>query len=315
MPIWAGRKRYLSFLHVRDQLSASTFEEMPSLRISTSTFPSATPRDRQLDALRNEREGMSRRLSALLLAILSSALVVAACGSESSQPEEITTTTATPVTTPAPTSTAAPTTTAVAVAPTGPEAVSLIALDYVSQPDIQVSADGGGAPETADTPLFLKVGGSYDPLLAPDGHQLTQAEWATAEGTATITCEDAGTRYDLEFSGLVPDGVYTIWHFPTTEPIIRLPSGQIENPMNSEKALEGGALGDANGDENAFTADADGDAVLNVLAADRGPIPKCTLVGGTFLVVLYHIDSQTWGSGPGPAETSAWHGVFINPPL
>jgi hypothetical protein len=55
--------------------------------------------------------------------------------------------------------------------------------------------------------------------------------------------------------------------------------------------------------------------VLNVLAAERGPISKCTLAGGTFLVVLYHIDGLTWGSGPGPAETTAWQGVFNYPSL
>ncbi len=122
----------------------------------------------------------------------------------------------------------------VLVASTGPETVSLIVMDYASQPAsaIQVTADGGEAPETANTPLFRKVADrgvvTYHPLLAPDGHQLTRAEWATAAGTATITCEEGGTRYDLEFTDLIPDGVYTIWHFPTTEPITsRLPSGQI----------------------------------------------------------------------------------------
>ena len=267
---------------------------------------------------------MSRKLNALPLSILVSALIAAACGSgDTTGP---TTTATAQTTTTAPTTTVAPTTTTttttVVLASTGPETVSLIVMDYASQPAsaIQVTADGGEAPEAADTPLFRKVGVrgvvTYHPLLAPDGHQVTRAEWATAQGTATITCEEGGTRYDLEFTGLIPNGVYTIWHFPTTEPITsRLPSGQIEDPMASGKGLAGGALGDANGDDNAFTADAEGNAVLNVLAADRDPIPKCTLAGGTFLVVLYHLDNMTWGDGPGPDKTNASHGVFNYPPL
>ena len=271
---------------------------------------------------------MSRKSIALPSAILVGALIAAACrGGNTAGP---TTTATSPATTAAPTTTAAPattnssttTTTTVVLTSTGPETVSLIVMDYASQPAsaIQVTADGGEAPEGPDTPLFRRVGVrgvvTYHPLLAPDGHQLTRAEWVTAQGTATITCEDGGTRYDLEFTGLIPDGVYTIWHFPTTEPITsRLPSGQIEDPMASGKGLAGGALGDANGDDNAFTADAEGNAVLNVLAADRDPIPKCTLAGGTFLVVLYHLDNLTWGDGPGPDKTNASHGVFSYPSL
>ena len=272
---------------------------------------------------------MSRKLIALPFTILVSALIAAACGGGDATGPTTTATTATsatlPTTTAGPTTTAAPTTTTttttVVLTSTGPETVSLIVMDYASQPDaFAVTADGGGAPEAADTPLFRKVADrgvvTYHPLLAPDGHQLTRAEWVTAQGTATITCEEGGTRYDLEFSGLIPNGVYTIWHFPTTEPITsRLPSGQIEDPMASGKGLGGGALGDANGDDNAFTADAEGNAVLNVLAADRDPIPKCTLAGGTFLVVLYHLDNLTWGDGPGPDKTNASHGVFSYPSL
>lgn len=31
-----------------------------------------------------------------------------------------------------------------------------------------------------------------------------------------ITCEDGGTRYHFTLKGLIPNGVYTIWHFPGT---------------------------------------------------------------------------------------------------
>ena len=271
-----------------------------------------------------DRRG-NRRMH-LVLAILGGVLMMAACGGEASVSEASTTVIATSTTQadvvpPETTTTVQKTTTTTTVEemPTGPETVPLVVLDDSSQPSLlDVTADGGGAPEAPDTLLFRKLGDTYVPLLAPDGHQLTRAEWATAEGKATITCEEGGTRYDLEFSGLIPDGVYTIWHFPTTEPVTRNQSGEIENPMGSAKFIDSGALGLQNGDENAFTADAEGNAALNVLVTKQGardPVPECTLVGGTYLVVLYHIDNQTWGSQPGPEETIASHAVFIYPRL
>ena len=260
---------------------------------------------------------MGRRIAVFFVLVL----VAAACGDAEVGSEPGTTTpAATSVTTAPPsvtTTTVATTTTAAATIP-GPVAVSLLTFDYASQPlnRQHVTDSDGGSPETVDTLLFRDIPGpaSRFALLAPDGHQLTRDEWSTAAGTATITCEESGTRYDMEFSGMVPNGVYTIWHFPTSEPLTtRDDSGRVINPIDSDEAIKGGALGSSDGEDNVFTADADGNATLNVLAAPRGLIPECTLVGGTFLIVVYHMDGRSWGDNPGDASTHAWQAIFTYP--
>ena len=54
--------------------------------------------------------------------------------------------------------------------------------------------------------------GELHPIEAPDGHHLTPGEWRQAKGTATASCDGEITKYSLSFSGLVPNGVYTVWH-------------------------------------------------------------------------------------------------------
>ena len=268
-----------------------------------------------------DRRG-SRKMH-LVLTILGGVLIMAACGGNGEPASSVAGTTASEAVleesdpeasqVEETTTTVDETPTIVAVAPTGPETVPLIILDESSQPSLlDVTADDGEAPEAPETLLFRKLGDTYDSLLAPDGHQLTRAEWDAAEGTATITCEEGGTRYDLEFSGLVPDGVYTIWYFPTKEPIGRSPSGRLEDLIASANTMGGGPLGLDNGDENAFTSDSEGSGGLNVLVTD--PVPECDLAGGTFLVVAYHMDNRTWGSEIGPLNANAWQGVFIYSP-
>ncbi len=193
-----------------------------------------------------DRRG-SRKMH-LVLTILGGVLIMAACGGNGEPASSVAGTTASEAVleesdpeasqVEETTTTVDETPTIVAVAPTGPETVPLIILDESSQPSLlDVTADDGEAPEAPETLLFRKLGDTYDSLLAPDGYQLTRAEWDAAEGTATITCEEGGTRYDLEFSGLVPDGVYTIWYFPTKEPIGRSPSGRIEGLIASANTM------------------------------------------------------------------------------
>lgn len=133
--------------------------------------------------------------------------------------------------------------------------------------------------------------GDLTPVLAPDGHQLTPSEWWTARGTAQATCVPRGTRYHFSFRGLVPDGVYTIWHFTDT----------------SAGALASHPPADIN---NVFMTNHDGSAEVSVLgtpgpATLGGVRPACTLTGSSeeFFVVLYHIDGKY--CGPLPCDSPA----------
>lgn len=151
--------------------------------------------------------------------------------------------------------------------------------------------------------------GSCEPLLpltAPDGHQMVGQEWIQASGVVDISCTLTSTLYEFVFQGLVPNGVYTIWHF--------LPTGS-------------GALASNPGRErNVFTADATGTADFSVTGTGGTmtfggsaklcslPVPTKALVGhpdGAFFEVVYHLDNRSWGDTPGPEKTVAGHLAFL----
>lgn len=127
------------------------------------------------------------------------------------------------------------------------------------------------------------------PILAPDGHHLISlSEWLTAHGEATTTCLPQGTRYQFKFRGLIPNGVYTIWHFTFFD-------------------FSGGALASHPPDDinNVFVASDTGGADFSLIATPGpatffGARPACTLTPPTeeFFVALYRIDSNTCGSFP-----------------
>jgi len=100
----------------------------------------------------------------------------------------------------------------------------------------------------------------------------------------------------------VPNGVYTIWHFPTTG---------------------GGALAShVNDINNIFAAAATGTTTFSVIGT-AGTMTLSGSVGvcvpslassdpsGALFVVVYHIDNRSWGPEPGPEDTYTAHLVFI----
>lgn len=155
-------------------------------------------------------------------------------------------------------------------------------------------------------PLLSVWFGACDPispLTDPDGSQLTAREWVGAGGAVTITCVEEGTRYDFRFTGLIPDGVYSMWH----------------NPPNGSY----GALASHPGDiRNVFTTTASGTADVSVTGTAgpmtvNGSVPACTLpvlMGralpgrwGLFWVE-YHEDGRP--SGDELPESAVGHLVF-----
>lgn len=139
-------------------------------------------------------------------------------------------------------------------------------------------------------------------LTDTTGKQLTAGEWFQATGEVEVTCVEEGTRYDFSFEGLVPNGVYTIWHFPSAA---------------------GGALASHPGDiNNVFTAAASGTTTFSVVGTAgpmtfMGSAEACTLPLATsepmrtLFVMVYHLDSLSWGATPGPEDTGTAHLVFV----
>ena len=180
-----------------------------------------------------------------------------------------------------------------------------------NDPLSQVRNEQGSIPVDGDELLFRLQGGSSFPILAPDGHQLTLEEWSTAQGTSTVICDKTASHYDISLTGLIPDGVYTVWNNIYASS---------QRPGNFGGAqIAGGALGRADGSENGFTASSSGTATISFIVGGGealgfgGEQPDCVLTdaGGIVLVVLYHIDGQTYGSDPGPPETWVDHLLFF----
>jgi hypothetical protein len=98
------------------------------------------------------------------------------------------------------------------------------------------------ATEVKHDPFDPKALGPH-PMGEPLG--MTLAEWLAHRGTGKYSCEDGAGTLDLEFSGLVPNGVYTMWHafiaLPPTTPF----SGTLDLP-----------LGARDGSKSVFRADA-----------------------------------------------------------
>jgi hypothetical protein len=138
----------------------------------------------------------------------------------------------------------------------------------------------------------------------PKGSDLgfTLGQWIAAIGTGTYVERDGNATINLTFRNLVPDGTYSIW------------SHRVTMPPNYRDTLS--PLGAPDGSQNAFQADAAGNATFSL---DFAALPastnlsfpdyvamyvtKTAPVAGnitwTLIAVVYHSDGQTHGPVPG----------------
>jgi hypothetical protein len=122
----------------------------------------------------------------------------------------------------------------------------------------------------------------------PKGEALgmTAGEWLKQQGKGTYTYKDGVGSLDLEFTGLVPDGVYTIWHafMPATPPVPF--TGTLDLP-----------LGAPDGTESVFRADADGKAKF--VHTFQPGLEMSDVWTTAILAINYHSDGKTYGGHPG----------------
>jgi len=151
------------------------------------------------------------------------------------------------------------------------------------------------------------------PIYAPDGHQLTLSEWKEAEGTARFRCIGRATFYEMEFSGLIPNGVYTVW----VSPLLSQKTVQSVWTPNTD-ILGVGALGGSGGLKNIVMADELGNALLtgdmgSGPLSNFGEITSCVLTSanGLAMILDYHIDGNTYGDTAGPDHTEVGHMIFL----
>ena len=130
---------------------------------------------------------------------------------------------------------------------------------------------------------------------------MTLGEWFGAEGRGNYSCRDGEGHIDVAFNGLVPEGVYTVWHFfmasPPTDPFI----GTYDLP-----------LGSRDGSDSVFIAAADGTARY------ERRFKPCLQLSGEHLMaglaVAWHSDGKTWGVEPGDFATNSHIQLFLGLP-
>ncbi len=130
---------------------------------------------------------------------------------------------------------------------------------------------------------------------------LTLGDWFGATGEGSYTCEAGEGHLQIDFAGLVPDGVYTLWQYfvawPPTEPFI----GTYDLPVGSR-----------DGAQSVFVADADGAARF-----DQTFHPCLQLTGehlAAGLAVNWHSDGKTYGVEPGAFALNAHIQLYADLP-
>jgi hypothetical protein len=155
------------------------------------------------------------------------------------------------------------------------------------------------AVETPHNPFDPAVIGPH-----PRGEALgmTLGEWLRHSGKGSYSCEAGVGTLDLAFSGLVPNGVYTMWHaFMALPPPVPF-TGTLDLP-----------LGARDGSESVFTADANGKAKF------KHTFQPCLQMSDTWtssmLAINYHSDGKTYGGHPGQFGYNAHIPLFVMLPL
>lgn len=151
------------------------------------------------------------------------------------------------------------------------------------------------AEETAHDPFNPDAVGPHE-KGGPLG--FTLGEWLRHQGTGTYTCENGEGTLDLTFTGLVPNGVYTMWHaFMALPPPVPF-TGTLDLP-----------LGARDGSESVFVADASGKKNF------KHTFQPCLQMSDTWttsmLAINYHSDGKTYGGHPGKFGYNAHIPLFV----
>jgi len=177
----------------------------------------------------------------------------------------------------------------------------------------QVRDDNGNVPTDLSTPIYRHTSTTHEAIIAPDQHHVT----LQVDGSAHITRAAGGTELELELSGLVPNGVYTVWTALFQDPPFNFDIHLPNFPDN----VGLGAVGAIDGSESIINADENGNAIYGATITPgplsiRGEATAYVLDGFSGFAVLgaYHIDGQTYGPVQGPHHVPHFFAGFVPEP-
>lgn len=130
---------------------------------------------------------------------------------------------------------------------------------------------------------------------------VTLGQWFAAKGEGEYSCADGEGHLKVEFTNLVPNGVYTMWHdfmaWPPTVPFI----GTYDLP-----------IGARDGSDSVFTSDGDGNATV------ERRFKPCLQLSGEHLIadlaIAWHSDGKTTGPLPGEFSTKTHVHMYVGLP-
>jgi hypothetical protein len=171
---------------------------------------------------------------------------------------------------------------------------------------LEVVDANGNTPSDPSGLLFEGHTPAHEPVLAPPydiapalRHHLTLDDFDNVAGTGHIERVSGGTRLTLDMTGLIPNGVYSVWSDFYKAP------GLTPDFANS---IAFGAFGATDGSQNTFVASVDGTAHFAGIQPPgpmsiAGEAPAYALnapVSDYIVFLAYHIDGQTYGPVPAP---------------
>ena len=154
------------------------------------------------------------------------------------------------------------------------------------------------ASATAVENDFLELGPNpLGPFATGEPLGFTLEEWLAATGSGTYTLNGDMAELNISFQNLVPNGVYTMW----CSRIMFAP----------EFGEELRACGPADGSQNTFVADGDGNGTFQITMPALPPSTEDVI---SDIAAAYHSDGQTYGAGPGDFGRVTHVQLFIAEP-
>lgn len=138
--------------------------------------------------------------------------------------------------------------------------------------------------------------GGVGPFEGDPALGVNQGAWLEGVGHAVVTCDGDVGRVSATFDRLVPNGVYTVWYF------------LMAMPPTTPFATSAMPLGDPEGSQNTFVADAYGSASFEVEVSPCLQLSGRQLLAG--LAAAYHSDGKTYGGLSGDFGAVAHPHVF-----
>lgn len=127
---------------------------------------------------------------------------------------------------------------------------------------------------------------------------MTLGQWLKHRGTGNYSCENGEGTLRTSFDGLVPNGVYTMWHAFTAIPATKPFSGFLDLP-----------LGARDGSTSVFVADDEGTAAFDHTFK---PCLQMSDVWTTSLLAInWHSDGETYAGSPGAFGYNAHVPLFL----